>query len=497
MDLGLSAILMLSAVVVMMTLWFVTSSTGFPVYALAAVVSLVGINIHVGVTIYFSRIVIIFFLLAVLIREAMGRRVRVSTEVLFPYAKLFGLLLMVQCASVLLSDHVLDGFRQIAIYLSLMALFFTVVIAGSKAEIVTKAVKIYLAVGLVQGLYGIYQVIGGSHGWPTYQTFMDGIPTANDRTSNGFYYSGAYQAFRATGFFPADVSHYAGYLAGVLLLAIALLISNRKSLFLHLVIVVCSIGLILSLSRSGILAFVIFGLPSLSYLLWRVQPKPQRSFWILIRSLAPLALVGMMLGTMTVVTLNIDVTWVSDAIYSRLADVVEAGENQNESMAEHIRTRLLGLDALESSPIYGVGPGVNASPWLSETYQVGWGGSHSHHINILGETGLLGAGLEWLLMWMVAKYMWRGLFVTRESSAERNLLAGMLSAFVTIVLGNIFYFYYLNDFVWFLMAGGVALSRAMIVEAQNSTIYKTKIPVEAGGLGAVSAAGTTYITNNL
>lgn len=468
MEIGLTTISMLSTVVVLMSLLFVKLNPAFSVYALAGVVSLVGLNIHVGVTFYLSRIVIIFFLIAILVREAMGKQIRLSTDVLSPYVKLFSLLLMVQFSSAFFSDHELDGIRQIFIYISLMALFFTVIIVGSKVEIITKAIHVYLGIGLLQGLYGMYQFIGGSHGWPTYQTFMDGIPTANDRTTNGYYYSGVYHAFRAVGFFPADVSHYAGYLAGVLLLAIALLLSNRKSLFLYLVIAVCSIGLILSLSRSGILAFVIFGLPSLLFLLWRIQPKPQRSFWFLIKSFAPLALVGMMLGATAVVALNIDVLKVSDVIYSRLADVVDAGENQNESMAEHIHTRLLGLDALASSPILGVGPGVNASPWFSESYQAGWGGSHSHHINMLGETGLLGAGLEWLLMWMVASYMWRGLFVRSENTPERNLLAGLLAAYITIIFGNLLYFYYLNDFVWFLMACGVALSRAMILNAQRT-----------------------------
>lgn len=477
MDIGLTIILMLSAAVVLMSLLFVTSSPAFSVYALAAVVSLVGLNIHVGVTFYLSRIVIIFFLIVILVREAMGKQIRLSIKVLSPYIKLFSLLLIVQFTSALFSDHVLDGVRQTFIYVSLMALFLTVIIVGAKVEIITKAIQIYLGTGLVQGLYGMYQVIGGPFGWPSYQTLMVGIPTANDRTADGFYYSGAYQAFRAIGFFPADVSHYAGYMAGVLILAIALLVQNRRSLFLYAVIVVGTMGLLFSLSRSGILAFILFGIPSLSFLLWRVLPAAQRSYLALIKALAPMVLMGIAIAITTIVVLDINITKVSDAIYSRLADVVEAGENQNESMAEHIHTRLLGLDAWASSPLLGVGPGVNASPWFSEKYQAGWAGSHSHHINMLGETGLVGTGLEWLLMWLVARYMWRGLFVRRENTPERNLLAGLLAAYITIIFGNLFYSYYLNDFVWFLMACGVALSRAMIVEAhKESLVYTPELP---------------------
>lgn len=469
MDIGITTILMLSTAVALASLLFVKLRSSFSVYALAGVVSLVGLNIHVGVTFYLSRIVIIFFLIGILVREAMGKQIRLSSDVLLPYIQLFSLLLLVQLLSAFFSDHELDGMRQIFIYISLMALFFTVIIVGAKVEIITKAIHVYLAIGLLQGLYGMYQVIGGPLNWPTYQTLMVGIPTANDRTVDGFYYSGAYQTFRAIGFFPADVSHYAGYMVGVVLLAMALLIHNRRSLFLYTVLVVGTMGLLFSLSRSGILALIIFGIPSLSFLLWRVEPVAQRSYWKLTKSLMPLVLMGFVLATTTIVALEIDLTKVSDAIHSRLSDVIDAGENQNESMAEHIHTRLLGLDALASSPILGVGPGVNASPWFSETYQAGWAGSHTHHINMLGETGLMGAGIEWLLMWLIARYMWRGLFVRRENTPERNLLAGLLATYITIIFGNLFYSYYLNDFVWFMMACGVALSRAMIVEAHKGS----------------------------
>ena len=65
----------------------------------------------------------------------------------------------------------------------------------------------------------------------------------------------------------------------------------------------------------------------------------------------------------------------------------------------------LGIDAFLSSPIIGVGLGVNASPWYSKKYQAGWAGSHSYHIDKLGQTGLVGIIIEWILMFMILKYM--------------------------------------------------------------------------------------------
>lgn len=473
MYIALATVLMQSLAAMLVLLLFLKSSPVFSVYVLAAVVSLVGLNIHVGITFYLSRIVMIFFIISLLVWARVGKQIRFPAKSVSNYIILFGLLLIFQFSSAIFSDHFLDGLRQIFIYISLMTLFLIVIIVGSKVEIIIKAIKIYLVTGLVQGLYGMYQVIGGPFGWPTYQILMAGIPVANDRTVDGYYFSGAYQSFRAIGFFPADVNHYAGYMAGIVLLAIALLVHSRRSFFLNAVLFVGIMALLFSASRSGILALIIFGIPSLFFLLWHVVPVSQRSYWKLTKSLTPVVMIGLMLATTTIVAMKLDLNNVLDSIITRFSDLLNAGGDENESMAEHILSRLLGLDAWFSSPILGVGPGVNASPWFSEKYNVGWAGSHSHHINMLGDSGLMGASLEWLLMCIVTRYMWRGLFVRRENTLERYLLAGLMAAYVTIIFGNLFYSYYLNDFVWFLMACGVALSRAMLVEAYKESFIRT------------------------
>ncbi len=468
-----SVVAILVAVIVILSSFAAMVAASRPkyiLYALAAGVSLVGINIHLGVTFYLSRIIVLFFLIAILIRLGMRKQICIPSKSLLLFGLLFLVLIFEQLVSALLSDHLMDGLRQISIYLSLMTMFVTVIIVGDRVEVITKAVKIYLGIGIVQGLYGLYLVIGGPYSLPTYQTLMAGIPTANDRTVGGYFYSGEYHMFRAIGFFPADVSHYAGYMAGILILAMALFVLNRRSLFLYIVLITGSLGLLFSLSRSGILAFVVFGIPVLFFLLWRVQPVAQRSFLASIKPFTSLALIIALGVLVSIAVLDIDLTNISQAISSRFTDLVDEKGSKNESMAEHIHTRLLGLDAFASSPFFGVGPGVNASPWFSKNYQAGWAGSHTHHINMLGETGLIGAGLEWLIMGLAVQYMWRGLFVRREKSQERNLLAGLLAAYITIILGNLLYSYYLNDFVWFLMACGVALSRAIIVDVHKNTI---------------------------
>jgi hypothetical protein len=430
-------------------------------YALALVVSLVGINIHIGVTIYLSRLILIIFLISLLVRSALGKGDGFQFQFDSRFINLFALTLLVHLISVLFSSHTSDGFRQMFIYMSMMAIFTTVVIVGTRTEFIIKAIKLYLALGVVQGLYGIYQVIGAPMSWPTYQTFMAGIPTANDRLQDGYYYFGAYNAFRATGFFPEDVSHYSGYMAGVLLLAISLVAYNRRSFFPYIVILIGGMGLLLSLSRSGIVAFIVFGLPSLLFLLRHVRAFGRRFWRSIALSCLSLAILGGVIAPLVLPRLNIDVPNTLEIVSTRLMDVLNPGVDAYESMEGHILTRLMALDAFASSPVIGVGLGVNDSPWYSERYHELWGGAHSYHLDILGQTGILGAGLVWTFMGLVGLYMWHGLKIPCAGREERILLAGLVAAYITIILGNFFYHYYLMDFVWFLMGCGVALSRGI------------------------------------
>jgi hypothetical protein len=448
----------------------VASRPAVILYVLAAVVSIVGMNVHVGVTIYLSRVVLLILFVVVLVRLALGKRGGFQPYVDSNFMVLFGAILSVQMVSALLSDHALDGLRQTFIYVSMMAIFLAVLVTASRKEILLRAVKIYLVLGVVQGLYGIYQVIGAPLGWPTYQALLGGLPTANDRLREGQYFWGAYQVFRATGFFPADVSHYAGYMAGILLLAMTYMLYNWRSVLPYIVIFIGGTGLLLSFSRSGILAFALIGVP----LLLVVRKKARLALkipWKPITVMCSLSAVVLCLF----IALGIEhvggaeIPYIGEIISSRFSDLLIPGESAygSESMAGHIRTRLMAIEAFMSRPLLGVGLGVNAAGWFSERFGEWWGGAHSHHLDILGQTGLLGAGMEWLFMVVVGLYMWRGLAGSRGNTIERNVLAGLFTMFITIILGNFFYYYYMNDFVWFIMGCGVALSRLILMGARS------------------------------
>jgi hypothetical protein len=329
----------------------------------------------------------------------------------------------------------------------------------------------------------MYQVVGSTFNWPTYQTLMGDIPTANDRTLDGYLYSGAYGAFRATGFFPADVSHYAGYMAGIVVLGLALMVYDRRWVLPYVASISGAIGLIFSLSRSGILACIVIGIPTLFFLLSKIRPVGR----VLYRSVLIPGVIGIVLfgvvGPIVVSSYGIELPNASKIIESRLADIFDPGSNARESMSEHLATRMAGLNAFATHPLLGVGLGVNATPWFDEFAMRGWGGSHSYHLDVLGQTGLIGAVLQFLVMGLAIRLMWRAFMAKGDLSIERHALAGLLAAYIAIVFGQFMYAYYMNDFVWFLMGTGVAMSRLILLESRQVAAIAEPSLATAAGVG--------------
>jgi hypothetical protein len=306
---------------------------------------------------------------------------------------------------------------------------------------------------------------------------MIGIPMMqNERMTEGYFYSGSFGTFRPSGFFPNDVSHFAGYMAGILLICMALVSYKRNLVWWYSVMFFGVASLIFSLSRSGIFAFFLFGLPALLLLLSRFTDAIFRRtlrFGIIFLFMLPPT--GMVMS-LALSSFSIELPSVFELLSTRVTDLINPGEDETGgSMDEHIITRLASLDAFASSPLIGVGLGVNNSPWYSETYNRYYAGAHSYHFDMLAQTGIIGALLQLYLMLMVLKYMWRGVVASKEPSLERHLLAGLLAAYVAILLGNFLYGYFLLDFVWFIMGIGVALSRLLIVGASRNTCNQSAL----------------------
>lgn len=431
-------------------------------YTLSAVVALVGLNVRFGVTLYLSRITIGVFLILLLVKLLLrgpSARLKINKAAGF-YGALLLLIIIQHLMSVSLSLRIGDGLRQIFIYLSLITLFVLIHSINLTPTEIIKGLKVYLAVGFFQGCYGIYQVIGGPIGLPMYQNFIF-WPTAGDKTVDGVLYSGVLGLFRATGFLPGDVSHYAAYLSTVIILAISFLAINPRSIYLKLGLIISFIALLLSFSRSGLLSLVIFGLPALFFVNIKFKLIHKKNYLKLIQIISIVCAFLIFSGYTLSNAVGYEITTFFESLSRRYNDLVNIGVDRQGSASIHIYSRLLALDAFSDSPFMGVGLGVNASPWMSETYGAGWAGSHSHHFDILGQTGLIGAIMEWVFMLSVCSYMWLGLKIKQAPFEERILLASLLSISILIIFGNLLYHYFLNDFVWYLLATGCALCRAM------------------------------------
>jgi len=431
-------------------------------YALALAVSFISVNIHIGFTFYVSRILLAWLLIVILIRRMHNLRRGIDLHVNPAFLILFSGTIFIQTITSLSAPSVSDSFRQMFIYLSMMSIFLAVLILGVEVAVIVRAIYFYLAFAIVQGLVGVYQVIGGILGWPMYQDFLRGISMGNLRHAQRVFWFPEEMVPRAFGFF-SDANQYAGYMVGVIVLALALVVWNRKRMFPYLVLVIGFAGLMLSLSRSGMITLVVFGIPALLLFRHRVRFSVR---WLF----RPMLLLGGVLILLVVAGMEMggDLQTRSGEfnIWNTIRGRFESLAHPGESERYHQLSRLMALDAFVSSPLIGVGLGVNSAPWHSARYNEDWAGAHSHHLDTLGQTGLLGAGLEWIFMLVVGIHMWRGLLSSRKGSRERAVLAGVLAAFIAIILGNLFYHYYLNDFVWFLMGCGVALSHRIRLEAQ-------------------------------
>jgi hypothetical protein len=445
--------------------------------AIAATVSIVAINVNLGVTLYLDRLLIAILLVAVIVHALRGSTSCFRRRLDPRFFLLFGAILLAQCASLVLASDRTSGLRLMLMYVGAMVVFTAVLLLGKTPRIIIQAVRWYLACGVLQGAVGVYQVLGMSRGWPVYQQLLSGLPTTNDRTNDGYLWYSAYQTPRAFGFFSSDVNHYAGYMTGIIILGLALLAGKRSGALPYWAIAAGTAGLVLSLSRSGIVTLVAIGLPILFFLLGRAH-LPRR--W-LIRTIAIALVASAVIGSVGFIwqgATELGFPDVRIVIASRMRDLLQPSVNEVESAGMHWKLRKTALEAWMSSPLVGVGLG-NGVSWFSRKDPTLVATSHTHHLDILAETGLVGAGLEWTLMCFVTWSMWKGVKRSAPKSESRVLLVGILATYLTVLGGNLFYRYYQLDFAWFLMGAGVALSSTVAQEERRATAASTAVPPTA------------------
>lgn len=437
-------------------------------YSLAIVCSLVAFNVHVGFTIYPARLVTMLFLASCLAMAAVrGGRLRAG-----PWDRrflmLFAALLIIQMVSLLGASDVLAGLRKMTIYVFLMMLFLAVQLAASNSRGIMDSLWLFMAMGTFQGLFGLYQVLGYSLRWPMLLAWLSFIPAGNPkhRLAAIVGEDGVPRAFGTI----TEPNNYAGFMLLVLILALAWLLEWKRlrpqwRWLLMLSLLFTGIGMVLANSRSGV-ATLLGGcaiLGAIAYWKRLVRGAHLLRAVLVVLLLIPTATVAVASIGVFQTRAGTSANVIQSFAYRASLLVTPDDPYSQQSVAGHLRSRLLALEMLSRSPALGVGVG-NFGGYYSSDLRTGNTGSHSHHLDALAETGIIGAVAEWLVMGLVAATMVRGLRAAPRHSPESTWLVGLLSGFLAVVAGNLLYHYYLNEFVWFLMAAGVALSQRLLRE---------------------------------
>jgi len=453
---------------------------------MAAVSSLTAFSVHVGFTIYLSRVVTVLFLASLLLSAAnRDGRLRIG-KVHRGLIALFGLLLFVQSGSLLIAPNKTAALSKILIYVFLMTEFSVIQLASTNARILIRGLWLYISMGVFQAIFGIYQVVGFFKGWPMLLSLMDFLPAGNPNHRLGAIVdeAGFPRAFGTV----TEPNNYAGFMVIVLICAVVLLlnwkrVTGNRRLFLLIVFGSSLSGIVLSGSRSGLIT-VTAAVPLVAIFShggrifrgahpFKMVPAALVVSGLLIGILFMAGRIvtgqGMERTVLAALANRVSLLWRSEGPLADYSDI----EGHVSDIEGHVRSRMLGLEAFSRNPILGVGVG-NFGEYYSAELQEQNLGSHSHHIDVLAETGLMGALIEWSIMGVTLVTMLRGVRAAYPGSSIQIWLLGMASAYAGIIFGNLLYHYYLNDFVWYIMATGVSLAQQAIAVRRGSTITLLK-----------------------
>lgn len=305
---------------------------------------------------------------------------------------------------------------------------------------------------LVVAGYGVVQMVAAFHGIDTTLPYVE-------RFGNPDFHYGVgapvvtriTRIFRANSFFN-DPNILAGYLAAAMCMTLALRFHHADSgrrgraAFETAALGVMALAMLLTLSRSGILA-LISGL----VVVFAFMPAVLRRgrFWIA-------SAVGVVIAGVVAAAVKMNPV----ILVQRL---MQSFDENDVSSRVHHEVFVFGLDLLRRFPLTGAGLG-NFGAFYSREADANFPNmmSHSAPISYLSETGLVGGALFVALVLVIAWRPWRALRrpeVCAGRPGLRAALAGLLGAVVAMNVANFFYDYYLRTFIWVIAALAIAAAR--------------------------------------
>jgi O-antigen ligase len=334
----------------------------------------------------------------------------------------------------IMSSHFQESlliFISIAGYLFLIVIMVTFI--NDKKD-VRNIIYIFLISIVLVSILGILQFISGN-------TFLE--VTQRDELNKWDNTEASF--FRVVGT-EVNPSAFASHYVIALPIILSLLLTKtgfRTTPILYILFILCSIVLILTFSRGGLLGAVIGLLLVLFYC------------WSKIQTLLPALLLVL------ISSILFYLFWPTDANYY----VFSIFFDSDADMSYQYRVSTIGpsISMFLDNPIFGVGIG-------NYTYRIedyGYSGIIAPHNNILGitsELGLLGFIPFVLIIIKVMYSVWSQIRNTDDKELH-GLMVGLLGSFVGLHILGLSHMNYVNVGLWFFI--GLALSCVKISKMQN------------------------------
>jgi len=430
-------------------LYAVLRKPGIGLYALAASVPLLTISIHLGVSLYLHRIVLVMLLGIVYMRTSITGSAKLPRTTLH---LCLAVLMAVITVSLLVAEDRLFGLRIAFIYLELILMFYAVALTMTRRRQVDTIIVVMIVVGTLLAAYGVLQVAGPFLGIDTSLHFLDGLPAVHWKHRLGTHWATDTGFPRAWGTLP-ESNLFAGYLVSLMSLTGCITFLTREkgtervgSLFFTLALMLLSLGFVLAFSRSGLVGLIgsVFSIA----LVYPQSLKSKKLYAVLVVLIVFLLCANLAMSALLSRSLL-------DVFVDRLARILQPGD---VNIAAHTMTMQIAIDAFKTRPILGFGIG-NLQSFYSTTFQTAVPGAHSDFLQFLAETGIVGFIAQVSVMAAVIGYLLGTLRRLGKGTREYAITLGFLSGYIGMLFGNLFYSYYATAFVWFFTAVGVNTAR--------------------------------------
>lgn len=399
-----------------------------------------------GATIKLSQIVLIALIAAILMKHLGSKKFKLNlSPYIFPY-----LLFVISLLASFSNMHAVSRGLTVTVFMLFTSLALWVIpsLVHTKKDMVLVSRTLFF-VTLLISVFGIYQFVGDSIGLPASLT---GLRELYTKVVFGF------PRVQSTELEPL---YLANFLIIPLSLAITYIARKQSDISARtplLVTLIAGLVLVLTLSRGGYVgmaaSLVIIGLGSLG---WILRPN------IVFGSVA------------TLVVLLVAIS--GFAHFSQLGqksvdETVKHFTNigQDASALHRFSTFDQAKEAYEQSPLTGVGIG-NFGPWVagypSQLPKDGWAIVNNGPLEILAETGVVGAIATFLFLFILIVRSFMALFAAKDEFM-RATIVGLLAALVGVLTQYQFFSSFYIMHVWALMGLMIAAQNIVLKPNQDT-----------------------------